>query len=58
VYSIMAMHPAGMGRYDAPAMYILLSSAWPTVSKQSVSSFRRPPYCSIKPNYLLTGQIG
>jgi hypothetical protein len=26
VCSIMAMHPKGMGRYDAPAMYILLLS--------------------------------
>ena len=23
---IMAIHPTGMGRYDAPAMYILLST--------------------------------
>jgi hypothetical protein len=26
VFSIMAMHPVGMGRYDVPAMYILSST--------------------------------
>ncbi|KAF2195834.1 hypothetical protein K469DRAFT_19713 [Zopfia rhizophila CBS 207.26] len=42
VCSIMAMHPRGMGRYNAPAIYIL-HSLFPPFQKPTMRPAHPPP---------------